>query len=61
MSKRECWRAYEGGSRGWTTIQRYLDAAYPKSTPPPRFVRWLKLKADCAALSSLAREFEAAR
>jgi hypothetical protein len=61
MSKRECWRAYQGGSRGWTTIQRYLDAEYPKSTPPACFVQWLKLRADIAALGSLAREFEAAK
>jgi hypothetical protein len=60
MSKRELWRAYDGGARGWTTIQRYFDAGYPKSCPPARFVRWLKLRADAAVLCALASEFEVA-
>lgn len=58
MSKRECWKNYEGGTRGWTTIQRYFDADYPKSYPTPRFVQWLRLRAQMATIESAAREFE---
>jgi hypothetical protein len=61
MSKRECWKQYEGGTRGWTTIQRYFDANYPKSYPTTRFVQWLKLRADRRQLEILSSEFEAAR
>lgn len=60
MSKRECWKNYEGGSRGWTTIQRYFDAEYPKSYPTPRFVQWLRLRAQMASIATLSREFEVA-
>lgn len=60
MSKRECWKNYEGGTRGWTTIQRYLDPDYPKSYPTPRFVQWLRLRAQMVSLTTAAAEFEAA-
>jgi hypothetical protein len=60
MSKRECWKNYEGGTRGWTTIQRYFDADYPKSYPTPRFVQWLRLRAQIASIATLSREFEVA-
>jgi hypothetical protein len=61
MSKRECHRVYEDGTRAWTTIQRYFDAGYPKSCPPMRFVQWLQLRADIAVRQAAAREFEAAK
>jgi len=60
MSKRELWKRYEGGSRGWSTIQRYLDAGYPKVTPPRRFVQWLSLLVDERTSRARAREFEVA-
>jgi hypothetical protein len=61
LSMRDCWRTYEGGAWSWSTIQRYFDAGYPKVCPKPRFVQWLKLRADIYATTINAREFEAAR
>ncbi len=61
LSMRDCWRTYEGGAWSWSTIQRYFDAGYPKVCPKPRFVQWLKLRADMNALTVNAREFEAAQ
>ncbi len=61
MSMRDCWRMYEAGAWSWSTIQRYFDAGYPKVCPRPRFVQWLKLRADMNALTVNAREFEAAQ
>ena len=61
MGKRETARAYRKETKddegtAWETVRGYLDPRALDRTPPVRFVRWLKHKADAAASERLALE-----
>ena len=57
LGKRESARMF--GS-GWSTVKGWLNPLALDRTPPPRFVRWLQLRADARAnLAAAERELEA--
>jgi hypothetical protein len=61
LSRRMCWKTYEGGAWGWSTIRAYFDADCPKDYPSERFVRWLHHRMLINVSAAAAREFEVAQ
>jgi hypothetical protein len=53
MGKRESARAY---GRPWETVRGWLDPRALDRTPPPEFVRWLRVRVEIARLSVLEQE-----
>jgi hypothetical protein len=57
LGKRECARAY---GKSWELVRGWLQPKALDRCPPPRFVQWLKLRADSrAAADAAARLLEA--
>lgn len=57
LGKRECARLY---GKSWPLVRGWLNPLALDRCPPPRFVRWLKLRADSYELLVAAnRELEA--
>lgn len=53
LGKRESARAY---GRPWETVRGWLDPRALDRTPPPEFVRWLRVRVEIARLSVLEQE-----